>query len=49
MRNLAIRRSVLTAATAFGILLSLPVPAGCMSNCRDEYESAVEDLSGAIR
>ena len=23
--------------------MSAPVPAGCVSDCRDEYESAVED------
>jgi hypothetical protein len=30
-------------ATAFGVVLSFPVPAGCVSDCREQYDSAVED------
>lgn len=37
------KRSALAAVTALGLLMSVPVPAGCISDCRDEYESAVED------
>jgi hypothetical protein len=28
---------------AFGLAVSFPVPAGCMSDCREEYDAAVED------
>ena len=28
---------------AFSLLLSFPVPAGCMSECREKYDSDVED------
>jgi hypothetical protein len=31
------------ALAAFALTLSLPVPAGCMSDCRDQYTSALED------
>jgi hypothetical protein len=38
-----LRRGILGSLTTFALLMSLPVPAGCMSDCRDEYEAAVED------
>jgi hypothetical protein len=29
--------------TAFLIVLSFPVPAGCVSDCREQYQSDVDD------
>lgn len=42
MRNTS-RRGLVGTLAAFALLVAAPVPAGCMSDCRDEYESAVED------
>jgi hypothetical protein len=28
---------------AFFVVISFPVPAGCMSDCKDKYQSDVED------